>query len=275
MDSRPRIRHIAGNPPPYPLNHFPADFSQELGKRIIYELCVSLAPKIEGSLWEKMFADCIGAHWVNSPVELDDVRLQNCAWSGKAVYGLPETSKTVRLISGRNNLHYSYGEKASPESDPDKIGKMVLDIWNARVSGVRQYHEHLRTVVLIRSPLVTKIKGTVTDKDHLTFAVFEKDTHLYIPEQFRWEWNKNGNLTGFSLLEGKRQYFTWQVNGQQFTIHDTVPQDRLCFKIKRPPRLDVDRTLQSINFSRDWITEFTPSGVSDITKDDDEQDTDF
>jgi hypothetical protein len=89
--------------------------------------------------------------------------------------------------------------------------------------------------------------------NHSEFAVFEKDTVFYVPEEFNWEWNANENLIGFAKLDGL-QYFTWQVNGQQFTIHVAVPASRLSFRIRQPNTGDMQAALDQIGFDDSWVT---------------------
>ena len=93
---------------------------------------------------------------------LDDIVLGNCCWGAKTVYasGKIEKQAKVRLISGRNSPTYSYGVDSITSSDPDEIGKLVLEIWNERVSAVRQVFKFVRTVVLVKS------------KDYKDFLVF-------------------------------------------------------------------------------------------------------
>lgn len=83
----------------------------------------------------------------------------------------PKTVKRVRLISGRNSPAYSFDE-TNLDADPNELGGLVLDIWNERVSAIREKFKHLRTVVLVKSD------------DLLTLAVFEFETIRYDPELF-------------------------------------------------------------------------------------------
>lgn len=115
-------------------------------------------------------ANCVGAQWKPSNVGLDDVVLDNCCWSAKTVKsGVADLSsqKSVRLISGRNSPTYSFGVDRITEADPNDIGKMVLDIWNERVSGIRQYFKFARTVVLVKG------------RDYTEYLIFEADTIRY------------------------------------------------------------------------------------------------
>ncbi len=57
----------------------------------------------------------------------------------------------MRLISGRTSPKYSFGERSDQKADPTLIGNLVLEIWNERVSAIREKFKHLRTVVLIKS----------------------------------------------------------------------------------------------------------------------------
>ena len=116
----------------------------------------------------------------------------------------------------------------------------MLNIWNERVNIAQDYYNPLRTSILVRS------------EDLLTFSLFEEENHRFVASNYRWEENKNGNLEGFSIESGEK-CFTWQPHGSQFTIHTQFPANVVKFKIKQPPKLDVEETLRQINFSDDWV----------------------
>src|SRR4030042_1742692 len=81
----PRLRTVDKTLPLYPLNRFPKNFAFNLGREIVYVLATKGSNVLEGSEWEKIFADCIGANWRPSNVGLDDVIFQSCAWGAKTV----------------------------------------------------------------------------------------------------------------------------------------------------------------------------------------------
>jgi len=238
----PRLRTVDKSLPPFPLNHFPKDFPFILGKELVYLLASKGKPILEGPEWEAIFATCIGAEWKPSNVGLDDVIFGNTAWGAKTVKSSkPSTQSKVRLISGRNSPVYSYGDTIDTNADPNEVGKSVLEIWNERVSAIREKFQNLRTVVLIKSNDLTEV------------VVFEFDTIRYDPELFVWDWNKNGNLVGIekSLKEHR---FTWQPHGSQFTIIEDVPEKSLIIKIKQPETLDKEEVLKALGFDNSWIT---------------------
>lgn len=242
QERTPKLKTVNKVVPPYDLNDFPSDFPLKLGQELVYLLATKGQPDLEGNEWEAIFARCVNGEWKPSNVGLDDVLLGNTAWSAKSVKSVsPSKQNKVRLISGRNSLVYSYGETLDVSSDPSPIGRMVLNIWNDRVSAIRQIHKHLRTVVLIKSKDLTEV------------AVFEFDTIRYDPELFFWKWNKNNNLCGYEL-RSKQQRFTWQPHGSQFTIHESVPSQTLIIKIKQPPKLEKGSVLQAIGFDQSWVT---------------------
>ncbi|MDY2951109.1 MAG: hypothetical protein SOT04_03625, partial [Eubacteriales bacterium] len=125
-------------------------------------------------------------------------------------------------------------------ADPNHIGKMVLDIWNERVSGVRQIFKFVRTVVLVKS------------KDFSDFLIFETDTIRYDPELYYFVWNRRGNLEGY-LKSDHIHKFTWQPHGSQFTIIEQIPENRLHVQIKKPITVDKSVILKSVGYSKDWI----------------------
>ncbi len=238
----PRLRTVIKVKPPYPLNNFPKNFGYKLGKEIIYLLATKKVQSLEGQEWEQIFAKCIDAEWKPSNVGLDDVVLNNCAWGAKTIYSSnPETQSTVRLISGRNSPTYSFGDSKVSDIPPDPLGEKILEIWNERVSAVREKFKHLRTVVLMKS------------KNFEIFSVFEFETIRYNSKKYYWKWNKRGNLEGFSKVDNFHR-FTWQPHGSQFTIIEDVPTKRLILKIKKPPLIDSEKLLNVIGFKDDWIT---------------------
>jgi len=247
-EKTPKLRTVNKSVPPYPLNQFPKDFPFILGEEIVYLLASKEKADLEGSEWESIFARCIGADWKPSNVGLDDVILGNTAWGAKSVKSLkPSNQKKVRLISGRNSPHYSFGEDIGSAQDPNIIGKYVLDIWNERVSSIREKFKNLRTVVLIKSNDLSEV------------TVFEFETIRYDNELFKWEWNKNQNLIGIEKSTDE-QKFTWQPHGSQFTIHENVPQKHLVIQIKRPIKLDKVQILKTLGFDKSWITVIQKDG---------------
>lgn len=81
---------------------------------------------------------------------------------------------------------------------------------------------------------------------------FEEETHRYAVNAFQWKENKNGNLIGYDSATGK-MCFTWQPHGSQFTIHTKVPANAVKFKIRQPPILDVEKTLNQIKYDDSWV----------------------
>lgn len=243
MDKKsPKLRTVNKSKPPYPLNKFPTEFPYKLGKEIVYLLATRGKPVLEGSEWEEIFATCIGADWKPSNVGLDDVVLGNTAWGAKTVKAnKPAITEKIRLISGRNSPVYSYDENIDVHhSDPNKIGPLILGIWNERVSAIREKFKNLRTVVLVKS------------SDLMEVVVFEFETIRYDPNLYYWNWNKRNNLEGFDKLGNHK--FTWQPHGSQFTIVENIPEEKLIIRIKEPPTINKEKYLRSIGFNDDWIT---------------------
>lgn len=238
---RPRLKSVDKYTPPYPLNQFPSDFAFQLGREVVYHLASRGSARLEGSDWEAIFATIIGAVWKPSNVGLDDIVLEQTAWGAKTIKQTnPFACKRVRLISGRNSPVYSYGDKAISDVDAQELGDKVLGIWNERVSALRRYYRHVRTVVLIKS------------SDLLELAVFEFETVIYPEEEYRWEWNSRGNLEGFEKANN-RHLFTWQPHGSQFTIIEEVPENRLALRLRKPSELDKEQTLQALGFNNSWV----------------------
>jgi len=241
MDKTPKLRTVNKSFPPFPLNEFPKDFPYILGKELVYLLATKGNPTLEGPEWEAIFAACIGADWRPSNVGLDDVILGNTAWGAKTVKATnPSRQKIVRLISGRNSPIYSYGETIDTTADPNIVGKHILDIWNERVSSIREKFKNLRTCVLVKSNNLSEV------------LVFEFDTIRYDNELYTWEWNKNKNLIGFENSTEEHR-FTWQPHGSQYTIIEKIPSNSLVIRIKQPKILNKEKILKSIGFDNSWI----------------------
>jgi len=240
----PKLRTVNKSIPPYKLNEFGSEFPYILAKEIVYLLASKGKGVLEGSEWEEIFALCIGADWKPSNVGLDDVVLGNTAWGAKTVKSGVKDFRTlnkVRLISGRNSIVYSFGGTTDISADPNVVGGQVLEIWNERVSSIREKFKHLRTVVMVKS------------NDLLQVAVFEFDTIRYDPELFDFSWNKNGNLEGFNHGTDIKR-FVWQPHGSQFTIIEEVPRNSLILKLKQPDSLDKNKVLDAIGFDKTWVT---------------------
>jgi hypothetical protein len=240
----PRLRTVNKAVPPFQMNKFPAKFIEHFGAEIAYMEATKETMSLEGNEWEQVFANCIGADWKPSNVGLDDVVLDNCCWGAKTVYASSKdlsTQQTVRLICGRNSPIYSYGEEeVATNADPDHIGKLVLDIWNERVSGIRQYFKFARTVVLVKGP------------NYDEYLIFETETVRYDADQFVFEWNDRGNLEGYTK-EDHIHKFTWQPHGSQFTVIEEIPEERYHLKIKVPEKLDKASVLKTLAFDKSWV----------------------
>ena len=226
----------------YPLNEVPAEVIQNIVKHIVYMLCIG-RNDITGDDWGNIFADSIGggASHLQSPVGIADVVQGKMAWSMKTVKNKNphNLDASLRLISGRCSPDYSYGI-SDPHEDIQKTGRAVLNIWNERVNIAYDYYNPVRTSVLVRS------------EDLLSFCLYEEENHRYVANSYRWEENKNGNLIGIHIETGEH-CFTWQPHGSQFTIHSKIPQNAKRFRVRKPPVIDMDKTLEQINYDDSWI----------------------
>lgn len=241
--AEPRLRTVNKATAPFALNKFPPKFVDTLAREIVYMMATKQSMSLEGNEWEQIFAQCVGADWKPSNVGLDDVVLDNCCWGAKTVFGNKNLEKQsrVRLICGRNSPTYSYGVDKITSEDPNEIGKLVLEIWNERVSAVRQVFKFVRTVVLVKA------------KDYHDYLVFEFDTVRYDPELHYFKWNKDNNLEGYEKATDKHR-FTWQPSGSQFTIIEDIPEQRLHISVKEPERLDKETVLKALEFDSTWYS---------------------
>ncbi|CAN5452217.1 hypothetical protein BH11ARM2_BH11ARM2_29580 [soil metagenome] len=238
----PRLRRIEKYPPPFKLNEFPKEVLLSIAKDLLLAKFMG-ATDFRGDDWEKSFALAIGATWKPSNVGLDDVVLHRTAWGAKTVKASkPFMQKSVRLISGRNSIDYSFGRSDSRQVPVQEIASMVLGIWNRRVKDIRASYPNLRTAVLLKGNSLSEV------------AVFEFVTIEYEAENYTWSWNKRNNLEGHDS-QGNL-VFTWQPHGVQFTITHPVPVKRHCLRISLPaeiPFMNRDEVLEGIGFQSDWI----------------------
>ena len=238
----PKLRNVNKAIAPYALNKFPDSFVEAFAREVVYMEATKKTMSLEGKEWEQIFAKCINAKWTPSNVGLDDIKLENCCWSAKTVSAGCKNianQKTVRLISGRNSTFFSYGVEQGSKEAPDRIGEMILGIWNERVSGIRQIFKFARTVVLVKA------------KDFRDYLIFETDTVRYEPELYVFSWNKNGNLEGWEKVSGEHK-FTWQPSGSQFTVIEKIPEDRIHIQIKEIKKIDPETVLQAISYDKSW-----------------------
>lgn len=225
---------------PYPINEIPEKVIKEIGKRLVYMLCIG-RKDITGDDWGTIFAEAIHGTHLQSPIGIADVTFEKMAWSMKTVKNKhPHQIETaIRLISGRCSPDYSYGI-TDPHEDIEKTGRAVINIWNERINLAYDYYNPLRTSVLVRS------------EDMLSFSLFEEENRRYIASSYHWEENKNGNLIATNIETGQ-QAFTWQPHGSQFTIHTQIPKNAIKFRIKQPPKLNMEETLRQVQFNNNWV----------------------
>jgi len=239
---RPKLRDNKGKKQYelYPLGQIPDEVIYSIGKRLAYCFAVGKSD-IDGEDWGDIFAKAIEGEHMKSPVGLADVVYKGLAWSVKSVQSKnPFTAKHIRVISGRCSPDYSYGI-LNPHEDIQKTGAAVLGIWNERINIAKEKYEPLRTSILVRN------------FNSFEFLLFENETERFIVKNHVWKENKNGNLEGFDILHNKH-VFTWQPHGSQFTILYDIPVSAKKFKIKRPPVLDFEKTMESIGFEQNWVT---------------------
>lgn len=146
----------------------------------------------------------------------------------------------VRLISGRNSPTFSAGIR-DPFADVQETGNQVLRIWNARIEQATQSYFHLRTIILMRN------------MDDFRFKIFETTTSQFDPADYVWTLNRKRNFEGRSIRNAQHA-FTWQPHGSQFTLIRRVSGSARSFSVRKPTTLSQQRLLDSIGYSRDWVT---------------------
>lgn len=234
---KPRIRDGKDTQRPYQLNKIPKEYLNNIGKNIAYLIAIG-EKGLTGEKWEEIFANSIGGEQLGKSLGLADVIKDDFSWSVKTVKSKnPHSQKTIRIISGRNNVNFSYGIER-PLDDIELTGEAVISIFNERLKTAKANFKDLTHSFLMRS-------------DDLThYTLFEKEAHEIDPKIINWTVNKNGNFEGH--IDGEHR-FTWQPDGSQFTVIYSVPDSALRFTIKKPAPLDFDTVIREIGFNEDWI----------------------
>ncbi len=219
--------------------------TNEFGIRLGWERLLlfwdKMSTDVSDEEWGSIFSKCIGAEWRKSDSGLADVVCGKTAWSAKTIKNKkPFTHKHIRLITGRNSVDYSFDVRNVHTEDPNKVGEMILGIWNARYEKETEQFSDLRTVILIRDELLRD------------FSVMEIETTPFDPSKYEWDWNHKNNLEGYEVATGIKR-FTWQPHGSQFTTLPDVPNNRLKIRLKKPPLVNRDFVLNEIKFDQSWI----------------------
>jgi hypothetical protein len=225
---------------PYPLGKLSKQHVHEISRRIVYLYAVGKAD-ISGNEWADIFAKSIDADHLAKPYGLADVIKDDFAWSTKTLKSsAPHSCKSVRIISGRNSLRYSYGTINS-HGNFQETGDKILGIWNARRRIALSQYDDLRIVILIRNI------------NSMEFTIFETEVKKYNPKAYEWKVNSQDNIEGYEKVTNKHK-FTWQPHGSQFTIKYEIPDNAVRFVIKRPPVLDFEETMKTLKFDESWVT---------------------
>ena len=236
----PRLRGGWNSPTPYPLGQIPDAIILSIASNIVYSTAVG-RKDLSGDDWGDIFAAAVNGEHFKSPLGIADVALGNTAWSAKTVKAKkPATIKRVRLISGRNNVLYSFGND-DVFANIQRTGEQVLDIWNTRVGEATEHYPHLRTVVIIRN------------MEDFAFKVFEFPTSPFDPADYVWRLNKSNNFEGHSV-HGNMHTFTWQPHSSQFTIIRPVSGSARSFRVRKPDILDPRELLANLGFDESWLT---------------------
>jgi hypothetical protein len=196
---------------------------------------------ITGDDFGGIFAAAISGAHRGKPLGIADVMWNDCAWSVKTVKAKnPFEVSNIRVISGRNSPSYS-SDITVPFADIQATGRAILEIWNERVDIAAREHDDLRVLIMIRNMRTRE------------FTLMEHEGARFVPSEYIWEQNKSKNLIGYDKTS-RKQCFTWQHSGSQFTIHHHVPASAYCFRItKRPGMIAEEHILRLVKFEDGWI----------------------
>ena len=92
----------------------------------------------------------------------------------------------------------------------------------------------------------------VRNYDCSEFVVYEELLEHFVINDYEWRENSQSNFEGFEKSTNKK-VFTWQPHGSQFTIHSTIPDNAIKFKVHRPPVQTQESALKNIGFDESWI----------------------
>ena len=226
---------------PYSLGEVSDEALHSVGEQIVHRLAVGHRD-ISGDDFGTIFAKAVGGAHRAAPHGLADVVMDGSGWSLKTVMASrPFAQQKVRLISGRNSPDFSLGIE-NPHEDPVATGRAVIAIWNGRIDTSMLEVEDLRVVVLVRNMASRE------------FTLFEEELHRFVPSDYLWAFNRNGNLEGRESSTGTHR-FTWQPHGSQFTIIRDVPGSARKFSIgPNVPIVEESAVLREIKFERNWVS---------------------
>src|SRR5690349_6541410 len=112
MPKEPRLRgQSKRRSGPHPLGQIPPALAVGIGRQIVHRLAVGQAD-ITGDDFGTILAKSIGGTHRGKPLGIADVVWEDCAWSVKTVQSnSPFEAASIRVISGRNDVNYSFGIK--------------------------------------------------------------------------------------------------------------------------------------------------------------------
>lgn len=86
------------------------------------------------------------------------------------------------------------------------------------------------------------------------FLLFEEEATRFSHADYRWEFNKRGNLEGYDIAHGE-DVFTWQPHGSQFTIIRRVPAHARKLSINHSvPLIQIEHVLRLAKFDKIWVS---------------------
>lgn len=225
----------------WPLGEIPNEVIYGIARQFVHRIAIGHGD-ITGDDFGTIFGEAIDGHHRERPLGIADVEKENCAWSVKTIKnGNPSHLTRTRLISGRNSPDYSMGI-SDPRANATETGRAVLSIWNARVNEALDEFEDLRVLVLIRN------------FPERNFVVFEEEAHRFTHADYRWSFNKRGNLEGHDIAHSEHR-FTWQPHGSQFTIIRNVPAHAKKFSINRNvPLIQMQHVMNLTKYDESWVS---------------------
>jgi len=240
MSRKPILRgKTVENESLYPLNQIPGNIIVKFFGHIVYLISIG-KDDLTGDDISIAFANAINGNFHKTPFGLVDVSKGKQAWSIKTVkFEKPFDQKSIRLISGRNNLYHSFPGDVDIDNHK-KTGSQIIDIWNERVNLALKNYNDLRTLIVIRS------------NDLKSFAIFEEDLSQYSSNDYSWGINKDNNFIA-KHKSSHKHVFTWQPDGSQFTIHKEVPANVAKFTLKQPEVLSEKERLKELRYNKKWI----------------------
>lgn len=183
-------------------------------------LLEGLSLDVSGSLWERIFAESVGAEYRNTSESFGDVILGDTAWECK--------TKKIKTSTPPEYLSCIMGRVAIPRSESfgaEELASVIVGIFNHRLSDARQKYGNVGLSMLVRGA-------------NSFFLSLTKSLDLIDEKAYKWEVSKvqkgirlKGSVDGVPFVY-------WTSSGGQLSIR---------LKVENPQKLEITPTQITID----------------------------